>query len=240
MTLNQIQQQIALMARPGGATSSIIAQNAQVWVNEFILRELYKLRRWWFLQQQQQIATTVGTSLYAVPGGEALYVVGATASGKDLLLPPLAQAQAFYAASGPPEAVALTVPAPIAQGAPASPLSIVSQVQVFPAPDTTYTIQLTVTSPFPVLAFGNDHNFVTDQFPMLVISGGLACAFLSLQEDQLFMQWWQIYRNQCRALAAYDHEVRRGGTMPESIDPYLPPFALGLAAAPEPAGAAAG
>jgi hypothetical protein len=225
MTLTQIQAQIAIMARPGKSTSVVIQQNSQTWVNEFILRELYKMRRWWFLQQQQSLALVPGQSTYPVPGGEALYIVEATVGGQPLLLPPLAQAQAFYAASGPPEAVALLMP-----GLPSgSALAAVSQLQVFPAPDTVspYTVALTVTSPFGALQYATDHNFVTDQFPFLVIAGGLACAFLSLQEDALFMQWWQLYANQVKALASYDHEVRRGGTMPEPIEPFIPPFVMG-------------
>jgi hypothetical protein len=237
MTLADLQNQIAIMARPGRSTSTVIQQNSQTWINEFVLRELYKLRRWWFLQQQQHLPLVANQATYAVPGGgEALYIVSATSAGMDLLLPPLAQAQAFYAATGSPEAVALLVP-----GLPSGPpIAAVSQLQVFPTPDAIgpYAIDLTVTAPFAPLALGTDHNFITDQFPFLVIAGGLACAFLSLQEDSLFMQWWQLYANQVRALASYDHEVRRGGTMPEPIEPFVPSFILGAAGVP--AAAAAG
>lgn len=235
MTLTQLQQQIMVMARPGGATSTVIQQNSQTWINEFVCRELYKLRRWWFLHQAVTLVTRPGDANFPAPfpTGEALYIVSATSDGQDLLLPPLAQAKAFYADTGPPEAVALGVPG---LGWKPGTTAHVSDLMVFPTPDGEYRLDVAFTSPLAPLAYGTDHNFLTDQFPFLVIAGGLAIAFLSLQEDQLFTQWWQIYANQCRALASYDHEVRRGGTMPEPIEPFLPPFALG--AAPQPVAAA--
>lgn len=239
MNLLELQGQIQVFARPNSSNQSpLVTQNTATWLNELVLKPLYKLRRWWFLNQKQTVSLLAGVSTYTLQNQQtALYIVSGTSAGQPLLLPPIAQAEAFYSSTGPPEAVSLVVPL-VTGGMPIG----VSQIQVFPTPDTAgpYTLNLDYTAPFASLQRPSDHNFLTDQFPMLVIAGGVAAAKLAFEEDQAFQQWWSIYVNQVRTLAAYDHEVRRGGTMPEPIEPFIPFISQLVAPAAVAAGAPGG
>jgi hypothetical protein len=197
-----------------GNASQTLSTNLVGWTQNYILTPLYKLRRWYWLNAKATITSAPFISTYTVPNvSEAIFLVSATSGGTDLLIPPISQAEAFYAGSGPPEGVALV---------PGNPIT---QVQVFPTPDGAgpYFVNLDVTQPFvPLVDDGLSHNYLTDAFPLLVLSGMNSMAFLFLQEEGLFNYWFGIYASQVRALATYDHEVRRGGTMPEPFDPFVP------------------
>lgn len=214
MIFGDLLTQAQNMLRPGATASTVVSNNMLVWTNQLILRPLYKLRRWHWLNQKQVITTNAGTPTYQLVTGTAslLYLVNASYGGSDLLVPPIQQAEAFYTGSGPPEGVALI---------PGNP---VQTVQVFPTPDSggPYAIQTDYTSPLADLALTTDHNFVTDEFSFLVLAGMVMVGALSFQEDTLFNTWREIYITQVRAIAVYDHEVRRGGTMPEPLEPYIP------------------
>jgi hypothetical protein len=200
-----------------------VANNLTVWTNEFVLRPLYKLRRWWFLHQGQTIPLQTGVSTYSLLGSaSALYITAAASGTLPLLLPPLVQAQQFWQGSGPPDAIALL---PSFGSSPTS--SPVTEFQIFPTPDaSTYTIAVDFTQAFPPLLVGTDHNFLTDEFPMLVQAGMMAMSHLALHEEPLFTQWFRVYAQQVRSLASYDHEVRRGGTMPEPMEPFVPEYGM--------------
>ena len=109
-----------------------------------------------------------------------------------------------------------------------------TQFQIFPTPDamTIYQPVLEFTAPFAPLETPSDHNFITDKFPLLAQAGMMSMSYLALHEDQNFGTWWQIYKQQVHLLASYDHEVRRGGTMPEPMEPFLPQFSTPAGAAP--------
>lgn len=233
MTFADLANSTMAMARPGGSKSSLVQNNLLLWTNEFVLRPFYKLRRWWFLNQTQTASLWNGVSTYTFQGGAtALFVTEAAYGTLPLLLPPLVQAQAFWPGTGSPDALAL-----LPKFGSLTNASPVTQFQVFPTPNAAYQIAVSFTQPFNNLELPTDHNFVTDEYPLMVQAGMMTVAFLAMHEDQLFAEWLGIYKQQVRAVATYDHEVRRGGTMMEPMEPFVPDYSTIM---PTPAGAAAG
>ena len=213
--------------RPSSTVSNALQTNLVAWTEAYFLKPLYRLRRWIWAQQTPTVTTTSGTSTYtpALTGGatEILYIVAATLNNQDLFVPPISQASAFWTGTGTPDAVSLL---------PANP---VTQLQLFPTPNGTFTVPVALTTPLtPLLDDGMMHNYLTDDHPALVFSAMLTCGFMFLQEDNLAKYWTSIFVQRVREVARYDHEVRHGGTMPEPFEPYLPtlmPMMAGSAAA---------
>ena len=90
MTFGQLEDMVLTLVRPGGSKSPVVANNVGLWTNEFVLRPLYKLRRWWFLRQSQTFTLVANTNTYTFQNGaSALYITAATLGTYPLLLPPI-------------------------------------------------------------------------------------------------------------------------------------------------------
>lgn len=170
--------------------------------------------RWWFMRGSQTLSVSQasGSGPYT-PTGSPRWVLQATLGGAELYRVPHEQAPALYPGTGPPRAYSLV------------PSGATFLVYVWPAPDTTYSVVLSTSTPLPDLASGQENVF-TDQFPRLVIAAMCWSAFDRLQEDQEVEKWKAIYTQEYSVLLQAAREFDRSGLYQEPLQQYTAPRTL--------------
>lgn len=67
------------------------------------------------------------------------------------------------------------------------------EFQFFPAPDTTYTVELLVFENIPALGDDRDTNWLLERFPNAYLFGGLVQGATYLGNDPRLAEWMEIY-----------------------------------------------
>ncbi len=226
MNLTTLNAQILLRVRASGTTSPTVSANVTLWLNE-TLREFYRLRKWWFLRQTDVFTVTPASGQTYTLSKSAIYPVQANSGTISLSIVDDTQAGAFFPATG-------TTPMGISIPTTTLPVSLWSQIKVWPAPaaGTNYTFTFSYTSPPADLVLPIDSVYLTDQWPLLAIYGTLLTIFNYLQEDGEITKWGVLYNQQLKLIAALDHEMRRASMEMELISPFVPASPVGDVAQP--------
>jgi hypothetical protein len=212
MNWGQIRAQQKLFLAGSATTSGQLDANLDEWTN-MRLRELYRLQRWSWLQQQEQVAVTAGAQLYTL-SSPAIYAVSFVLDGRWLREVPEGQALAFYGtASGTPRAFS-TVPTGATEW---------SQFKLWPTPAANGTLVVTVTRPLADLALDTDSNFLTLHHPFLVVAAGVSLGMRYLREYEMAERWEAIYQGEVEKLVHNEFQRQRAAAQHEPVVPFGAP-----------------
>ena len=88
------------------------------------------------------------------------------------------------------------------------------QVQVFPTPDTTYTMELAYYEKIPDFSGDSSTNWLLTKEPLIYVYGALVHATPYLKDDDRVVLWQTLYRDQFNSLTQENERARYGGTTP--------------------------
>lgn len=90
---------------------------------------------------------------------------------------------------------------------------IAGQLQIAPAPNGSYTFDMTYYQKLPVLG-DNQSNWVFDNAPDLYLSGAMIWAATRIQDDQMLARWTAIYeKHLADVVTADDRAVASGSAL---------------------------
>jgi len=88
------------------------------------------------------------------------------------------------------------------------------QLQVFPTPDTTYTMELAYYEKIPDFSGDSSTNWLLTKEPLIYVYGALVHATPYLKDDDRVVLWQTLYRDQFNSLTQENERARYGGTTP--------------------------
>ena len=88
------------------------------------------------------------------------------------------------------------------------------QLQVFPTPDTTYTMELAYYEKIPDFSGDSSTNWLLTKEPLIYVYGALVHATPYLKDDDRVVLWQTLYRDQFNSLTEENERARYGGTTP--------------------------
>jgi len=87
-------------------------------------------------------------------------------------------------------------------------------VQLFPTPDTTYTMELAYYEKIPDLSSDSDTNWLLTKEPLIYVYGALVHSAPYLKDDERTVVWQTLYRDLFNGLVEENEKSRFGGTTP--------------------------
>jgi hypothetical protein len=87
-------------------------------------------------------------------------------------------------------------------------------IQVFPSPDTTYTIEMAYYEKIPALVNPTDTNWLLTKAPDIYLYGSLVHSAPYLKDDERIVIFQTLFRDIFNSLKTEDEKSRFGGTTP--------------------------
>ena len=87
-----------------------------------------------------------------------------------------------------------------------------NEIEVFPTPDTEYTMQLMYYGKTPALSASNTYNWLLQDAPDAYLYGALVQSAPYLQDDVRTQVWASLYTNAIQSLQKSSNETRFAGS----------------------------
>jgi hypothetical protein len=186
-----------------------VTANIQSWINLTQLK-VCTAARWRFTLVKDTISVTVALANgpYTLTKN-MVFPARVTSSYPGLDAVPFDQTQLYLnMAAGPPKGF---TPVP----------GVLTQVNIYPTPDATYSLPFAYHSPLADLPFTGTQNYLCIVFPMILVAGACMEGFFYLGSQADIQQWKDRLYTELNLLAAADLESIEAATFSQTILPRL-------------------
>jgi hypothetical protein len=186
-----------------------VTANIQTWINLTQLK-VCTAARWRFTLVKDTLSVTIatGSGPYTL-SKNMVFPARVTSSYPGLDAVPFDQTQLYSnMAPGAPKGF---TPVP----------GVLTQVNIYPAPDATYSIPFAYHSPLADLPFTGTQNYLCIVFPMILVAGACMEGFFYLGAQADIQQWRERLYTELNLLAMADLEGIEAATFSQTILPRL-------------------